>query len=164
MKGPASAQHAYLVISLVLGLAVARAVELKDGSGGATRLVVELTDENFDNLTSSGPWMIDVYATWYVWGRACKRAGAPGNHALATMRPHTLAHIQVQPLPSVGAAVEPPCQGACTSRNPSESADRWGRRLLGQGHACAGSPFSCTMRVCNRSHPVETLMILGLRG
>ncbi len=33
----------------------------------ATASVVELTDDNFDKLTSDGSaWLVDVYAPWYV--------------------------------------------------------------------------------------------------
>jgi hypothetical protein len=39
--------------------------------GGAAARVIELRDDNFDKLTKSGVWLVDIYAPW------CAAAGGP---------------------------------------------------------------------------------------
>lgn len=65
-----TAAHAALLATALALLAGAAAVAAAAAAGrGGSRVqtdgdVVILTDENFDQQTSSGVWMVDIFAPW----------------------------------------------------------------------------------------------------
>lgn len=66
-RAPGSAAaHARLLLPLLLLAAGAAGATGTAGATGAAGSVVELRDDNFDDLTRTGAWFVDMYAPWCV--------------------------------------------------------------------------------------------------